>query len=471
MPKYYLLTTLFLAICALALAAQTPSRQARFITFDEARTVVESLEEILPAGLKDLPEETQAARWPAWVMAQNAAVRARLRQGDEDSMVNFLLFGVTFTEQPRLTERGIAGMQSGQRQEEFNRIINARIDDLIKSLASPGNDERLLFLRKLVADKGQKLNDAAGRAELRLYLIRNMLRVLRENESYEKTLAAARSQGNAGELFIEQSKLYSERGLSLDTTLAPNFAIEESLKAMKERGLIEAGSVRRVAVVGPGLDFTDKVSGYDFYPEQTIQPFAVMDSLLRLGLAKSKEIELTAFDISPRVLDHLTRARQGGQRRTAYTVQLPHDPQVKWNPALVKYWEGFGDQTGKPAKPAAVPEALSDLQLRAVSFDPEVVLRITPVNLNVVYQRMVRPQNFDLVVATNILVYYDVFEQSLAIANIQSMLRPGGFLLSNNALLELPGIGMKSDGYHSVVYSDRQDDGDHLVWYRRVQDR
>jgi hypothetical protein len=31
--------------------------------------------------------------------------------------------------------------------------------------------------------------------------------------------------------------------------------------------------------VGPGLDFADKQEGYDFYPLQTIQPFAVIDSL------------------------------------------------------------------------------------------------------------------------------------------------------------------------------------------------
>jgi hypothetical protein len=47
------------------------------------------------------------------------------------------------------------------------------------------------------------------------------------------------------------------------------------------------------------------------------------------------------------------------------------------------------------------------------------------------------------------------------------MLRPGGFLLSNNALLELPGSPMKSVDYLSVAYSDRATDGDHIVWYQR----
>lgn len=74
---------------------------------------------------------------------------------------------------------------------------------------------------------------------------------------------------------------------------------------------------------------------------------------------------------------------------------------------------------------------------------------------------------FDVVVATNVLVYYDTLDQSLALANIAAMLKPDGLLLTNNALLELPEIGMESIGYTTVVYSDRRDDGDHILWYRR----
>jgi hypothetical protein len=47
------------------------------------------------------------------------------------------------------------------------------------------------------------------------------------------------------------------------------------------------------------------------------------------------------------------------------------------------------------------------------------------------------------------------------------MLRDGGFLLSNNALLELTVGKMKSVDYLTVIYSDRREDGDHIVWYQR----
>src|SRR5262244_1765116 len=308
MTRSFFLCLIFLA-GAVAIATP-PQPQTRFLTYEEARPTLQSLDEILPAELKGKSAEEGARGWPEWVKAQDATVRARLRRGDEDTMINFLLFGASFTKQPRVTAQELAGRR--QAQEAFNQLINARIDDLIRALASSkavAINERLGFLRKLVAQQGHQLDDPKGRAKLREYLLAGLQRALREQESYAQTLAAARSQGNPSEEFIERSKLYRERGLSLDTTLAPNFAIEESLKAMKARGLwqkwIEAGGLRKVAVIGPGLDFTDKAAGYDFYPEQTIQPFALIDSLERLGLAKAGESQLVAFDLSPRALDHL----------------------------------------------------------------------------------------------------------------------------------------------------------------------
>jgi len=73
-------------------------------------------------------------------------------------------------------------------------------------------------------------------------------------------------------------------------------------------------------------------------------------------------------------------------------------------------------------------------------------------------------------VATNILVYYDTFEQCLALANVARMTAVGGLLLTNNVLLELPGSPLRSAGYKTVVFSDRPDDGEHVLSYRRLPD-
>jgi SAM-dependent methyltransferase len=281
-------------------------------------------------------------------------------------------------------------------------------------------------------------------------------------------LESARMLGDPSGEFAERSKLFRDRGLSSDTSLMPNFAIERSFGSMKSRGLLPAGHVRRVAIIGPGLDFTDKQDGYDFYPQQTTQPFAVIDSLLRLGLARPADLRVTTLDLSARINDHLRNARARAAQAMSYIVQLPRDSQ--WKPELADYWSKFGDRIGESAAPVAVPSALGDIKVRAVKIRPAVVSLVSPEDLNVVLQRLDLPpdERFDLIIATNILVYYDMFEQSLALANIEKMLRPGGFLLSNNALLELPGSNMHSVDYETVVYSDRENDGDHIVWYQRA---
>ena len=93
-----------------------------------------------------------------------------------------------------------------------------------------------------------------------------------------------------------------------------------------DQGLLKPGSVHRIAIVGPGLDFVNKKSGSDFYPPQTTQPFAVIDSLARLGLADPATIDVYTFDISPRVNRHLERARKDATAGKGYTIQLLSSP-------------------------------------------------------------------------------------------------------------------------------------------------
>jgi chemotaxis methyl-accepting protein methylase len=89
--------------------------------------------------------------------------------------------------------------------------------------------------------------------------------------------------------------------------------------------------------------------------------------------------------------------------------------------------------------------------------------------VNVVLQRL-QPLEagglFDLIIATNVLIYYDVFEQSLALANVAKMLRPGGIFLSNDLVFELAATPMNLVDVADVLYSDIGN-GDRFIWYQR----
>jgi hypothetical protein len=209
---------------------------------------------------------------------------------------------------------------------------------------------------------------------------------------------------------------------------------------MMEQGMLKPGSIRRVAIVGPGLDYVNKNSGSDFYPPQSTQPFAVIDTLARLRLADPATVEVVTFDISSRVNRHLARARAEAAAGKWYNMQLLSSPSDQWTKDYAagfnEYWQKLGSQIGKPAQRIAVPHAAGDIWNRAVSVRPAVVLRVTPVDMNVVLQTVPLPpeKQFDIVVGTNIFVYYESFEQSLARANVGRMIKPGGFLITDEAL-------------------------------------
>jgi len=456
------------------------------ITYQMAQPIFVALDNDLPAELKNQTPAEREAAWPGWVTRHDREMRARLMRGEEDTLVNFLTFGTSFTAQPRLTASQFASLPfdpvSSQLSPDTSpeaTLFLHRVDDLLRGLANPGNNERLLFLAQFVEKEGYRPRDASGvsralaeRTRLKAYVLANAARVIKEQESFQSEIEEARQLKDPTEDFAERSKLYRSRGLSYDTSLLPNMAIEESLKAMQARGLLAPGSVHRAAVIGPGLDFTDKVGGYDFYPQQTIQCFALVDTLFRLGLARMGQLHLTTFDVSQRVNDHLRRALRRAQLGQAYVVQLPRHSQTPWKPATSDYWRQFGDQIGTPVTPIRAPTLAGSVETRAVQIRPAIVSMITPVDLDIVTQHLdLTPQEgFDLIIATNVFVYYGLFEQLLALVNTQSMLRAGGFLLANNSVPVLSSYQMRAVDYLSLFYSDLPEDGDVIAWYQRAPD-
>jgi hypothetical protein len=73
---------------------------------------------------------------------------------------------------------------------------------------------------------------------------------------------------------------------------------------------------------------------------------------------------------------------------------------------------------------------------------------------------------FDMVVATNVLVYCDRFQQALAMASIAHMLNGGGILLANHVLPARHPDALQYLGRRSVNYSLSGASGDDIVAYQ-----
>ena len=404
-------------------------------------------------GRADLTEIEQA--WPAWVRGRDAATRARLDDGEADSVVHLLLFGSSFTARPRPTPRIVAALATNPAQAVA--ALGGRLDDFIAAVRTPRGNTRMDLVRAVLARANVGVEDPVS---LRHYLERRLATI---GQSGADRLATLATPGTGA--------VFAARGLSTDTTLAVDYGVERALGQITGTGLVATNSVRRIAIVGPGLDFVDKQSGYDFYPEQTIQPFALLDSLRRTGLAHEAGVRVLTFDLSARVNAHLERARERARTGTPYRVVLPRSLERPVPGDFVTFWTRFGDRVGAPATPPAVPPGAGRVAVRAVDVAADVVLAVEPRDLNVVLQRPANEPAVDLVIATNVLLYYGVFEQALALNNIASLLRPGGLLLTNTQLVEIPGVPMTLAGSTDVVYASLPglgDVGDRLFWYRRT---
>ncbi|MGB9491721.1 MAG: hypothetical protein WCA92_14765, partial [Terriglobales bacterium] len=68
---------------------------------------------------------------------------------------------------------------------------------------------------------------------------------------------------------------------------------------------------------------------------------------------------------------------------------------------------------------------------------------------------------------TDIFIYYDAFERSLARANIAAMLRPGGYLLSNDKFPDNVPSGLASALDTTLVVARDPDRTDTMFCYQK----
>ena len=73
------------------------------------------------------------------------------------------------------------------------------------------------------------------------------------------------------------------------------------------KGLQPDRRIRRVLIVGPGMDLAPR-TGFREVPPESYQPWAVIDALVSTGFARLDDLEVTAADINPRVVAHLRRS-------------------------------------------------------------------------------------------------------------------------------------------------------------------
>ena len=277
----------------------TPQDEVRYLPFDQVKDLIGAMES---AGAPDVPTDQvkDAASWDRWIQARDHEIRSRIDRGIEDSISNLILFGTSFTALPPLPSFAKGAGTDGHLTE----ASRARVHALALTVQRPGENERIKMARDFLVRR----HVAADSVER--YLAGNLHRMIAEEGEYLRTQQAAVKTGDPDAVALNRATIFKQRGLSFDTSLEPDFALESMLRRLVRQGLLSGGSVKRIAVMGPGLDFADKRIGLDFYPVQTIQPFAILESVLRLRLGDPGPVRVVAFDLNPSVRAHIERLSQ-----------------------------------------------------------------------------------------------------------------------------------------------------------------
>ena len=173
-----------------------------------------------------------------WVERQDRAIRSRLQRGDEETIVNWLLFGTTFT------NSRVPLDSAEQRRRGAAREADCRAHRRTRQCpATPGQDERRLFARELFAKQGTAPLPRPN-ARVLPAISRTSCKACSPRAEITRELQTAGRAGSTSDQFAARSRVFRDRGLSLDTSFRPSFALEQALVQLRQRGLLKPGTIR-----------------------------------------------------------------------------------------------------------------------------------------------------------------------------------------------------------------------------------
>jgi hypothetical protein len=374
-------------------------------------------EDVAPFHAALAAKDITASRFPPYVEQMHGENLRRVHEGDLDHLVFYCLQSTRFTTlapiEPALSAK--AFVETGQTPES----ARARVSACVKALDSTIDDARLSYFRALV--KGS-VADPRQREEIVLGEYARVMRFV-----YEKEFVARRSANGADVI----ANLYRTRGLSTDTAVEAGYVVYLGLGVMK--AIDPSRRVRRVLIVGPGLDLAPRTGLQETGPPESYQPWAVIDALVALGVSRLDDLEVVAADINPRVIDHLQR-----RRSERPTLRLVSGIEASGSVSFVRdyrdYFASLGRAIGDVSDERQNARLTKTLHVRDAAVK---VLRAEV--LDIVTERLDGPA-FDLVMATNILPYFDDVQLTLAMTNIAGMMAPGSVFLHNESRPSLQGI-------------------------------
>jgi len=305
---------------------------------------------------------------------------------------------------------------------DSDRARKALLERQIKTLSASTRKEGALKLIRLLLEKSWVFNPA-----IQKYL---------ESESYH----------DDSYVFVDRglrTTSYAHMGATLDSYLNRP-GVNASTTRFPEKA-------KRVLVIGPGLDFSHPELGEEI-PQQSYEPFAVLDILLKSKRSDFEGIRVDLFDISPRVIEHwedLVRSANQGKPATLFLVSGPamlRGGNPSSNDVITSYIAHFGNslpgvtsEISMKRSRRPIPRTLDSdsVSLRTLTIPAAVVNKFHPFqgDLTTTDLEKLGAKNggkYDLIFCFNTLEYLNETERALAGINIRKSLSANGIFVTDN---------------------------------------
>ena len=357
-------------------------------------------------GLRALlaAEGIEEAAFPEWLVRAGRSAKLRMEEGERDHLIYYLLQSAAFSTRPRV-EPALSAREFSE-SGRIPDVVAARMADF---LANPRGGRHAYLLTLLPPDGGKEFLEREYRRAMRFL--------------HQKEFESRRWEGNERRDFV--ASLYQTRGHSTDTKPEANFAVHTGLEVLRK---LEAElAIERVLIIGPGQDFAPRTQLRDQGEAQSYQPYAVADSLLALGFSPGSVPRIDCADINPRVVDFIN----------SFGRRLPPRLFVRWGKAGPDYEQYFQDLGKAAGTVRVIRPGEKEFTVRS-----DAAKSVTARLWNVLTELPRSSVQYDLVIATNVLLYFSRQELLLAMNNVRRLLRPGGYFLHNETRGEVEAFGV-----------------------------
>ena len=243
---------------------------------------------------------------------------------------------------------------------------------------------------------------------------------------------------------------FADRGLRTTTPIIIAALVDRFLNSETGKESLP-DEISRILIIGPGLQFSDPDMGQAI-PQQSHEPFTLMDSLLRSGKASFEDLRIDLLDINPRVVEHfedaIDDAAGSGDPYVTHVVMNTEEDRDRVHLGVFDYGRTVfglslpGAESGMPLeenslRPASGTLEPAEVLFRTVQIPANIVEKLHPFQGDMTTTDLEKialadGDHYDVVFCFNTLVYLNETERMLAGINIRKALAENGVFVTDN---------------------------------------